>query len=46
MEVSPTGLGLHWQKLDADLSVPALLQGLFGTKAWMSELERLGGSAR
>ncbi|WP_442489939.1 DUF2442 domain-containing protein [Halomonas litopenaei] len=27
IEVSPTGLGLHWPQLDADLYVPALLQG-------------------
>jgi hypothetical protein len=29
------GLGLHWERLDVDLSVPGLLAGLFGTKAWM-----------
>ena len=29
------GLGLHWEMLDVDLSVPRLLAGLFGTKAWM-----------
>jgi hypothetical protein len=46
VEVSPSGLGLHWERLDADLSVPALLQGMFGTKAWMRELARAGGSAR
>ena len=31
IEVSPTGLGLHWPQLDADLYVPALLQGQFGS---------------
>ena len=31
------GLGLHWEKLDADLSVPGLLAGVFGTKAWMDK---------
>jgi len=31
------GLGLHWEKLDVDLSVPGLLAGLFGTKAWMDK---------
>ena len=29
------GLGLHWEQLDVDVSVPGLLAGLFGTKAWM-----------
>lgn len=27
IEISPAGLGLHWPKLDADLYLPALLQG-------------------
>lgn len=31
IEVSPTGLGLHWPRLDADLYVPSLLQGVFGS---------------
>jgi len=30
------GLGLRWEKLDVDLSVPGLLTGLFGTRAWMN----------
>lgn len=30
IEISPSGLGLIWPKLDADLYVPALLQGIFG----------------
>ena len=36
IEISPTGLGLHWPKLDADVYVPALLQGVFGSKQWMA----------
>ncbi len=28
--------GLHWEALDADLSVPGLLAGLFGTRAYMA----------
>ena len=35
-EVLGTGYGLHWETLDVDLAVPALLAGLFGTKAWMA----------
>lgn len=30
------GIGLHWEKLDVNLSVPGLLAGLFGTRAWMN----------
>ena len=33
IEISPTGLGLHWPRLDADLYVPALLQGVFGSRS-------------
>lgn len=47
IEISPTGLGLHWPKLDADVYVPALLQGLFGSKNWMArELGANGGRSR
>ena len=35
IEVSPSGLGLHWPALDADLYVPALLAGVFGSRKWM-----------
>lgn len=38
VEVLGTGYGLHWEELDADLSVPGLLAGLFGTKAYMARL--------
>jgi hypothetical protein len=36
VEVLPGGYGLHWEELDADLSVPGLLAGLFGTAGWMA----------
>lgn len=45
VKLTPYGLGLHWKKLDADFSVAGLLSGIFGTKVWMSELGRRGGSA-
>jgi Protein of unknown function (DUF2442) len=35
VEVLGLGLGLHWEHLDVDLSVPGLLAGLFGTKAYI-----------
>jgi hypothetical protein len=47
IEISPAGLGLHWPKLDADVYVPALLQGVFGSKRWMAQqLGTIGGRAR
>jgi len=42
VEVLGAGSGLHWEALDVDLSVPALLAGLFGTRAHMA---RRGGQA-
>lgn len=38
IEISPTGLGLHFPKLDADVYIPGLLQGIFGSSGWMSKL--------
>lgn len=44
VEVTPLGTGLHWESLDADLGVAELASGIFGTRAWMSELARAAGS--
>ena len=47
IEISGAGLGLHWPRLDADLYIPALMQGIFGSKAWMArELGASGGRSR
>ncbi len=47
IEISPTGLGLHWPKLDADLYLPALMAGIFGSPRWMAGLlGRMGGRSR
>jgi len=47
IQITPAGLGLHWPKLDTDLYVPALLQGVFGSKRWMAaQLGAVGGKAR
>jgi hypothetical protein len=37
------GLSVHWPSLDADFSILGLVQGIFGTKAWMAEIGRQGG---
>jgi hypothetical protein len=47
IEISPSGLGLHWPELDADLYVPGLIAGIFGTKRWMAaQLGAAGGRVR
>src|SRR6202167_261584 len=44
VQLTPLGTGLHWEALDADLSVAGLAAGVFGSRAWMSELARHAGS--
>jgi hypothetical protein len=47
IEISPSGFGLHFPKLDADLYLPALLDGFLGSKRWMAaHLGRAGGQTR
>jgi hypothetical protein len=44
IEITPSGLGLHFPKLDADLNLPALLEGVLGSKKWMAlQLGASGG---
>ena len=46
IEVSPSGLALHWPQIDADVYVPGLLQGALGSKKWMASLMgREGGKS-
>ena len=46
IQISPSGLGIHFPKLDADLYLPALLEGFLGSKRWMAaEIGKIGGSA-
>jgi hypothetical protein len=47
IEVSPSGFGIHFPKLDAQLYLPALLKGVFGSKKWMAaQLGAAGGRSR
>lgn len=47
VELSPSGFGVHFPKLDADLYIPGLLEGLMGSKKWMAaRLGQLGGQSR
>lgn len=47
IQVEGMGFNLHWPELDADLYVPALVAGVFGTRDWMSKaMARQAGRAR
>ncbi len=47
VEITPSGLGIHFPKLDADLYLPALLEGFLGSRKWMaSRLGTVGGKSR
>ncbi len=46
VEILGNGTGLHWPALDVDYYVPNLLRGIYGTKSWMAEIGRSGGSAK
>lgn len=45
IHISPSGYGIHFPKIDVDLYLPALMEGVFDTKAWMAERGRRGGQA-
>jgi len=47
IEITPSGFGIHFPKLDTDLYLPALLQGFLGSRNWMaSRLGQAGGKSR
>jgi hypothetical protein len=47
IKITPPGFGLHWAKLDADLYVPAILEGILGSRRWMAaRLGAAGGRSR
>jgi hypothetical protein len=42
--ISPSGLGLHFPRLDADIYLPGILEGFLGSKRWVaSENGKRGG---
>ncbi len=44
--IDGAGFNLHWPAIDADLHVPALVAGVFGTRDWMAkEWARTAGRA-
>ena len=47
IEISPSGFGLHFPAVDADLYVPGLLEGVLGSKSWIAaRLGQIGGRSR
>ena len=47
IELSPSGFGIHFPKLDADFYVPALLEGFLGSRKWMAaRMGKAGGKSR
>ncbi len=47
IRLSPTGLGLHFPKIDADLYIPGLLESHFGSRRWMAaKLGQEGGRSK
>lgn len=45
IELTPLGTGLHWPRLDADLTVEGLLVGVFGSRTWMRQHAARAGRA-
>lgn len=44
-EISPSGLGIHFPRIDADLYLPSLLEGFLGSKQWMAaQIGKKGGA--
>jgi len=47
IEISPSGFGIHFPVVDADLYVPGLLEGFLGSRAWMAaRLGQAGGRSK
>ena len=47
IKIEAFGLGIHFPRLDADLYVPALLEGVLGSRRWMAaRLGAAGGRVR
>jgi hypothetical protein len=47
VEIQGAGLGIYWPILDTDIYIPALMQGIMGSKKWMvAHLGTASGRAR
>lgn len=45
IEISPSGLGIHFPKIDADLYIPALIDGFLGSRRWLAAQNGKAGGA-
>jgi len=43
IEVPEPGTGLYWPQLGVSHYLPGLIDGVFGTKAWLATIGRVGG---
>lgn len=47
VEITPSGLGIHFPLADADIYLPGLLEGFLGSRQWMaSRMGQKGGRSR
>jgi hypothetical protein len=47
IEISPSGFGIYFPRLDVDIYLPGLFQGFLGSRAWMAaRLGAVGGKSR
>jgi hypothetical protein len=46
VEISPSGLGIHFPKIDADIYLPGLIEGFLGARRWTAAQNgKAGGQA-
>jgi hypothetical protein len=46
VEIGDFQSALHWEAIDVGHYIPSLLEGFFGSRKWMSELGKIGGTSR
>lgn len=46
VKLTPAGWGLTWENAEIDLGINELVQGIFGTKAWMKKIAAKGGYSK
>ncbi len=46
IEILGTGTGLYWPALEVEIGVAGLLEGVFGSRAWMAELEQADAASK
>jgi Protein of unknown function (DUF2442) len=46
VKLTPAGWGVTWSDAELDFGVNELVQGIFGTKAWMKEIAAKGGRSK